>query len=275
MFAGPVFGLQMGKPDPTVRAILAFCLFCLLSGSMYLLNDVVDRENDRRHPIKRLRPIAAGRLAPRTALAAALVIGVGSLALSFALGTGFALSAIAYVALITGYSCWLKHVAILDVLTISGGFVIRAVAGAAAIPVAMSSWFLLCTTFLALFLALCKRRHEVSSLGDGAVNHRSVLLHYSVSLLDQMIAMAAAASVLSYCLYTMSAETVMKFGTRSLALTIPFVLYGVLRYLYLVHERDMGGRPEAALLTDKPLLVDVALWFLAAGLIVYLSHGAG
>jgi len=256
-----------------VRAILAFGLFCLLSGSMYLLNDVVDRERDRKHPVKRLRPVASGRLAPGTALAAALGIGVASLGLSFMLGVGFAACALVYVVLIASYSYWLKRVAILDVLIISGGFVIRAIAGAESIPVAISSWFLLCVTFLALFLALCKRRQELSSLGEDAANHRSVLSHYSKDLLDQMIALAAAATVVSYCLYTMSPETIAKFGTRYLALTIPFVLYGVFRYLYLVHQQGLGGHPETVLLTDKPLLVNIGLWLLVAAAVVYLSPG--
>ncbi len=256
-----------------MRAILAFGLFCLLSGSMYLLNDVVDRERDRKHPVKRLRPVASGRLAPGTALAAALGIGVASLGLSFMLGVGFAACALVYVVLIASYSYWLKRVAILDVLIISGGFVIRAIAGAESIPVAISSWFLLCVTFLALFLALCKRRQELSSLGEDAANHRSVLSHYSKDLLDQMIALAAAATVVSYCLYTMSPETIAKFGTRYLALTIPFVLYGVFRYLYLVHQQGLGGHPETVLLTDKPLLVNIGLWLLVAAAVVYLSPG--
>jgi 4-hydroxybenzoate polyprenyltransferase len=257
-----------------VRAVLAFCIFCLLSGSMYLINDVRDRENDRRHPVKRFRPVAAGRLTPRAAITAAVGILVVSLALALALGPAFLMTALAYVALITVYTHGLKDVPILDVLVIAGGFVVRAVAGAVAIPVEISSWFLLCTTFLALFLALCKRRHELSSLGADALDHRAVLSHYSVALLDEMIALVAAGTVLSYCLYTMSAETVAKFGTRYLELTIPFVLYGVFRYLYLVHQRDAGGRPEVALLTDRPLLVNIALWLLVAVLVVYLSpHG--
>jgi len=275
VFAGPIFGMQIGRPDPTVRAILAFCIFCLLSGSMYLLNDVEDRERDRLHPTKRFRPVAAGRLSPGTATAAAAAIAITSLGLSLALGPGFAACALAYVVLMSGYSHGIKDVLIVDVLAIAGGFVIRAVAGAVAIPVEMSSWFLLCTTFLALFLALCKRRHELSSMGDDAGSHRSVLSHYSVGLLDQMIATAAAGTILSYCLYAMSPETAAKFGSHYLELTVPFVVYGVFRYLYLVHQRDLGGRPEVALLTDRPLLWNLALWLLAAATVIYLGPHRG
>lgn len=269
VFAGLLFGKQLFEPRAVAVSIAAFGIFCALSGVIYLLNDVADREADRRHPLKSRRPIASGQLSPRAALTAAAVIGVGGLACAWLLGLAFAVVAFAYVALQAAYSSRLKHIVIIDVLTIAIGFVLRAVSGAVAIHVAISHWLLICTVLLALFLALSKRRHELTLLAEGASDHRRILGEYSPYLLDQMIGVVTASTLIAYIFYTISPDTVQNFDTEYLALTIPFPLYGIFRYLYLVHQKEGGGSPAEMLLTDRPLLVCVALWAAAVVLIVY------
>ena len=270
LFAGIIFAQHLLEPRALLTVVSGFLLFCLLSSSIYILNDVCDAEQDRRHPLKRMRPIAAGRIGRGTALSLALTLASASMILSFVLNRGFGGVALAYFALILLYSVWLKHVVILDVLVISGGFVLRAVAGAVVIGVAISSWLLICTILLALFLALSKRRHELVLLEGEAGDHRRILEEYSPHLLDQMIAVVTSSTVIAYALYTVSEETVGKFGTKNLQLTIPFVLYGIFRYLYLIHRKHEGGRPERTLLADKPLMADIALWAGTAFCILYL-----
>jgi 4-hydroxybenzoate polyprenyltransferase len=269
VFAGLLFGKQLFEPGAVLATIAAFWIFCALSGVIYLINDVADREADRRHPLKSRRPIASGALAPGTAIAAAVVLGGGGLAAAFALRPAFGVVALAYVVLQTGYSMGLKHLVILDVLTIAIGFVLRAVAGAVVIDVAISHWLLVCVVLLALFLALSKRRHELTLLAAGAAEHRKILGEYSPYLLDQMIGVVTASTLVAYIFYTISPETVQKFNTEYLALTIPFPLYGIFRYLYLVHKKEGGGSPAEMLLNDRPLLLCVALWAAAVVLIVY------
>lgn len=255
--------------DAALAAAAGFVIFCALSGVVYLINDVRDREADAHHPIKARRPIASGALPVRDALAFAAVLGAGALAGAFVLGIGFGVSSVVYVALLALYSFSLKHLVIVDVMTIAMGFVLRAFAGAVAIGVPLSQWALIVTILLALFLALSKRRHELVSLAEGAAGHRPSLREYSPYLLDQMISVVTAATVVAYASYTISADTVAKFGTDKLALTLPFPLYGIFRYLYLVHRRDGGGSPSEMLLNDGPLLMCVALWVAAVGLILY------
>jgi 4-hydroxybenzoate polyprenyltransferase len=269
VFAGLLFGMQLLVPRAVVRAIAAFVIFCALSGVVYLINDIADRDSDRRHPLKAQRPIASGALAVSTAVSAAIVIGAAALAGAAALGTPFLLVAISYLALQALYSGPLKHVVIIDVLTLSIGFVLRAVAGAVAVNVQFSHWLLVCTILLALFVALAKRRHELVLLAGDASSHRPILGEYSPYLLDQMIAMVTASTLIAYIVYTVSPETQQKFGTEWLGLTIPFPLYGIFRYLYLVHRREGGGSPADLLLTDRPLLICVALWALAVAIIIY------
>jgi len=273
LFAALAFSKHLFEAGPLVRAVVAFALFCGLSGAVYLLNDVADRERDRMHPLKRLRPVASGALSPRTAVGLAALIGFGCLALSFTLGVPFAACAVLYLGLNLLYSFSLKEVVILDVLAISMGFVLRAVAGAVAIGVLISDWLLICTILLALFLTLSKRRHELTSLSGTAVSHRPTLQEYSPYLLDQMIAVVTASCVTSYAFYTTAQETRDKFQTDRLAWTLPFVLYGIFRYLYLVHRKEQGGSPTDVLLTDRPLLVAVALWALTVVLILYTAKG--
>lgn len=271
VFAALLFGLELFDPTgkPLVLSCVAFLVFCLLSGAVYLVNDVADREADRRHPVKSLRPIASGALLPSTAMLAAGVLAVGSVAVAFWLTPRFGAVALAYVVLQTGYSWRLKHLVIVDVLTIAGGFVLRAIAGAVVIGVGISHWLLLCTFLLALFLALSKRRHELGLLADGAIGHRRILGQYSQYLLDQMIGVVTASTLVAYIFYTISPETVEKFGSHRLGLTIPFPLYGIFRYLYLVHLREGGGNPTSMLMRDRPLLVCVALWVAAVVVLLY------
>jgi 4-hydroxybenzoate polyprenyltransferase len=269
VFAGLLFGKQLFEPGAVAASCAAFAIFCALSGVVYLLNDVADREADRRHPLKSRRPIASGQLSPGLALAAAGVLGAGGLLAAFALRPLFGVVALAYVVLNAGYSARLKHVVIIDVLTIAIGFVLRAVAGAVAIAVPISHWLLVCMVLLALFLALSKRRHELTLLAEGATDHRRILGEYSPYLLDQMIGVVTASTLIAYIFYTISPETVQNFNTEYLALTIPFPLYGIFRYLYLVHKKEGGGSPAEMLLNDRPLLLCVALWVAAVVLIVY------
>ncbi len=269
VFAGLLFGKQLFEPRALAVTFAAFAIFCALSGVVYLLNDVADREADRRHPLKSRRPIASGQLSPGLAVAAAVVLGAGGLVCAYLLRPAFAVVALLYVVLNAGYSARLKHIVIIDVLTIAVGFVLRAVSGAVAIDVAISHWLLVCTVLLALFLALSKRRHELTLLAAGATDHRRILGEYSPYLLDQMIGVVTASTLIAYIFYTISPETVQNFDTESLALTIPFPLYGIFRYLYLVHQKEGGGSPAEMLLNDRPLLICVALWAAAVVLIVY------
>jgi 4-hydroxybenzoate polyprenyltransferase len=269
VFAGILFGRRLFDPSAAVHALAAFAIFCALSGVVYLINDVADREADRRHPLKMRRPIASGAVSVPAALAAALVLAVAALASAVALGWTFALVAAAYLSLLALYSGPLKNIVIIDVLTIAIGFVLRAAAGAVAVDVEISHWLLVCTILLALFIALAKRRHEIVLLAGEARSHRAILSEYTPYLLDQMIAVVTASTLISYAFYTISPETEAKFGTQWLGLTIPFPLYGIFRYLYLVHHREGGGSPADLLLTDRPLLACVALWALTVALIIY------
>ena len=272
VFAAVIFSQNLFTPL-VWRALLAFALFCGLSGAIYLINDVADVEKDRLHPAKRRRPIASGALSPRAAVAVALLLLAASLAAAFALSPHLGLVALGYGALLVAYSLWLKAVVIVDVLTVATGFVLRAIAGAAAVDVDISGWLVICTILLALFLALGKRRHEYLSLKGGASAHRPILSEYSEGLLDQMIAVVTASTVTAYALYTMSPETVAKFHTRFLPLTLPFVLYGIFRYLYLLYQRELGGNPSDLLLSDRALLVNTVLWMAALVVIIYGPAG--
>jgi 4-hydroxybenzoate polyprenyltransferase len=269
VFAALVFAERLGDANAVGKAVVAFFVFCALSATVYLINDVLDREQDRRHPLKAHRPIAAGALSPTYALAAAAVLGAAAMIVASALGLPFFQMAAAYVVLLTAYSAFLKHIVILDVLTIAAGFTLRAAAGAAAIAVPMSHWLLVCTMLLALFIALSKRRHELTLLTETAVDHRPILGDYTPYLLDQMISVVTASTLTAYAFYTISPETTAKFGTDLLSLTIPFPLYGIFRYLYLVHGRDKGGSPAELVVNDRPLLVCVGLWALSVILIIY------
>jgi len=273
VFAGLLFGQRLTDAVAVKRAGLAFLIFCALAGVVYLVNDVADRDRDRQHPRKRNRPIASGALGVPTALGAAAVLTAGGLAAAWWLGRDFFAVAAGYLLLLVLYSGPLKHIVIIDVLTIAIGFVLRVAAGAVAIGVPISQWLLICTILLALFLGLSKRRHEIVLLADGAIGHRRILEEYSPYLLDQMIGVVTASTLMAYMLYATSHETADRFGTSLLGLTIPFPLYGIFRYLYLVHRKEGGGSPAELLLNDRPLLACVALWAVGVAVIIYRPFG--
>jgi 4-hydroxybenzoate polyprenyltransferase len=269
VFAALVFAQRLTDATAVINASLAFAVFCALSGAVYLVNDVFDREQDRRHPLKQHRPIASGAMSPRVAVVSAVMLATGALATAYALAPEFFAMAAGYTVLLSSYSAVLKHIVIVDVLTVAAGFTLRAAAGAAAIAVPISHWLLVCTTLLALFIALSKRRHELTLLTSSATDHRPILGDYTPYLLDQMISVVTASTLIAYAFYTISPETTEKFGTDLLSLTIPFPLYGIFRYLYLVHRREQGGSPAELVVNDRPLLVCVALWSLSVILIIY------
>jgi 4-hydroxybenzoate polyprenyltransferase len=273
VFAGVLFGGHLLDVPAMLRAVAAFVVFCALSGIVYIFNDLADRAADQRHPLKRLRPIASGRLSSSTAAIAATILGAVSLVAALLLSPMFAVLSATYLVLLVLYSVVLKHLVIIDALTIAAGFVLRAAAGAVAVFVPISHWLLVCTTLLALFLVLSKRRHELTLLADGAMTHRPILEEYSPYLLDQMIAVVTASTLVAYSVYSTSAETAERLKTTRLGLTIPFVLYGIFRYLYLVHQKRAGGSPADLLLTDRPLLACVGLWALCVALILYSPLG--
>lgn len=269
VFAGLIFGEKLTDRSALASSLVAFAVFCVLSGVIYLINDVRDREADRLHPLKSRRPIAAGALSVPLALTWAAVLGSVALVGAWWVSFDFFGVALLYLVLLTFYSLSLKHLVILDVLTIAMGFVLRAWGGAIAVQVAFSHWLLLLMLLLALFLGLSKRRAELVALAHDAGAHRRSLAEYSPYLLDQMIGVVTASTLLAYAFYTIDPGTVAKFGTDKLLWTVPFPLYGIFRYLYLVHQRDAGGDPSETLITDRPLLLCVALWGVAVILIVY------
>ncbi len=271
VFAGVIFSLRFTMLFPVVKSILAFLIFCMVCSSAYILNDIIDKDADKVHPEKKKRPIAAGVFSSRIGVFVALILACAAILFSFLLNYFFLLTVVCYLLIMVIYSLILKKLVILDVVVIAFGFVLRAIAGAVAIGVVISPWLLLTTFLVALFLALSKRRYEIGLLKADAITHRNTLSFYSLPLLDQMIAVVTASTVVTYALYTMAEQTCMKFGTRFLVFTVPFVIYGIFRYLYLVHRREEGGNPEKTLLTDKPLLLDVFLWIMSSVLIIYFS----
>jgi 4-hydroxybenzoate polyprenyltransferase len=272
VFAALIFGQQLMFPAAVGRSLAAFFIFCALSGVVYLMNDVADREVDRHHPLKAQRPIASGAVSVSSAVSAAGLLGAVALAAAWWLQPVFALIAAVYVAMFAAYSYALKHVVILDVLTLAIGFVLRAAAGAVVIAVPMSHWLLVCTILGALFLGLSKRRHELTLLAGAASGHRRILGEYSPYLLDQMIGVVTASTLMAYILYCTSPETIAKFSTDRLVLTTPFPIYGIFRYLYLVHQRGAGS-PSEVLLTDRPLLACIVLWAITVTAIIYRPFG--
>jgi 4-hydroxybenzoate polyprenyltransferase len=275
VFAGLLFSQQFGEPGLVLRAVAGFFAFCLLSGSVYLLNDLTDAEADRQHPRKRLRPIPSGRLPGSAAIAALPVLIATVFAIAWWLGAPFAGVAALYLALNLGYTFGLKRQVILDVFIIALGFVLRALAGVELLrPVSpateISPWLLVCTFFGALFLALAKRRREIANAGSGvAATQREVLSSYPPQLLDGMLLVSAAASLMGYALYTIWPATVAKFHTQALLYTVPIVAYGIFRYLYLVQVSEASEDPSAVLLGDTPIRTTVALYLAAVVFILY------
>lgn len=258
--------------DAQWRALAAFAAFCAIASAVYLMNDVVDREADRRHPRKQNRPIAAGLISPPAALAAAAVLGGAGLVGGALARPSVALVLGGYLVLNLLYGAWLKQVVIVDVFAIASFFVLRLVAGSAAISVRPSIWLLLCGGLLALYLGFAKRRHELVLLGGRSATHRTVLADYSTTFLDQLSVVLLSVTVVAYIMYTLESETARQVGGEALSYSTAFVLYGVLRYLYLVHRNEGGGDPTGTLLTDRPLIVAVALWGLYCGAVIYLAR---
>lgn len=269
IFIALVFSQNVFSPFKLLQTLAAFGIFCLLSGSAYILNDIADIANDRRHPEKSKRPIASGKLSISQAWMAYLIITLAAVILAFVTDLQFGLTVVAYLAVQLAYSLLLKEFVIIDIFCIASSFFLRVMAGAFVIDVSVSSWLLVCTFFVSLFIALCKRRHEMLLLEERAVDHRKVLGNYDVLLLDQMISVVTASSVVAYSVYTLSSETVQKFGTANLKYTIPFVLYGIYRYLYLVYCKRQGGSPETILITDVPTIVNLVGYCIVVLIVLY------
>ena len=270
IFVALAFTLNLQQPGLLLRSLIAFLAFCALSSAGYLLNDVVDVEADRQHPTKRHRPIAAGLVPVPLALTLGIALAVVGLAASFRLGLGLGILALSYLLLTAVYSTTLKHLVLLDIFGIAGGFVVRAAAGAVAIDVPISPWLYSATLLGALLIALGKRRTELQTLGVDAVGHRRNLESYSLEFIDQLILVISSAALMTYALYTFSAENLPK--SHSMMLTIPVVLYGLFRYLFLIREGNVGGAPEELLFRDRPLLFSVVVWAALAVAILYLSR---
>jgi 4-hydroxybenzoate polyprenyltransferase len=266
VFAGIVFATKLGDAGRWLEALAAFGAYCAISSAAYLVNDLRDREDDRLHPVKRARPIARGELSPRAAFAIAAGLAAVALALAGTLGLVSVAFLLAFAALQASYTLSLKHVVLLDVLVIGSLFVIRAAAGAEAVDVRISPWLLLCTALLALFLALAKRRGELVLVGAQRTPGRAVLEGYSLELVDQLLAIVASSTVIAYSVYTLTAR-----DSKALLATVPFVIFGVFRYLLLVHRDDVGEEPEQVLLTDVPIILAVAGWIATAAAILALS----
>jgi 4-hydroxybenzoate polyprenyltransferase len=269
IFAALIFSKHLFNRADVLLVTVGFMAFCLSASAAYVMNDLRDCDRDRQHPLKSLRPLPAGRVRRGTAVVLATALLACGITLALTLDLGFGLLLCVYFALQIAYTFWLKEVVILDVMAIAAGFVIRAAAGGVVIAVPVSPWLIICTFLLALFLGFSKRRHELVLLEARATDHRATLKEYSPYFLDQMIAVVTASTVVAYAIWTVSPEIREKLGTEKLYLTIPFVLFGIFRYLYLVHQREEGGNPTQLLLTDRPLLLDVVLWIFTAAVLLY------
>lgn len=270
VLAALIFAEAANDPVQVARALIAFVAFCLASSSAYIFNDIIDIPKDRAHPKKRTRPLASGALSVPYAAVVMLALLVAAVSLAyFGLHLNFLLALLVYLALTVSYSLIWKHMVIVDVMVLAIGFVVRAMAGAIALDVVFSKWLVVCTLFLALFLALGKRRSEIILLDQDAAGHRGVLQHYTTQYLDALIYIVAGGALLTYTIYTCSPEVEANFGTDKLYVTLPFVVYGLFRYLYLVQHKTGGGDPSRTLLKDWPLGLTVALWGLANVVIIY------
>jgi 4-hydroxybenzoate polyprenyltransferase len=269
VFAALVFDRKFTDFSTVMVSILAAICFCAASSTIYLINDVRDIERDQLHPRKRYRPIASGRITPRQALIAAAVLEIFSITIAVLISPAFALIILGYLVLMVAYTLELKQLAIIDVFAIAAGFVLRAAGGAIAIDVPVSPWLYACTMLLALLIGFGKRRSELASLGGNAIAHRPSLGEYTLVLLDQYLSILAAATVIAYSLYTFDAAAVPR--NHAMMLTIPFVVYAIFRYLYLVQRSELGGTPEALLFADKPLLISIIGWGIASAIIILLT----
>ena len=271
LLVAALFSRHARDPASLRLALLGVAAFCLLASAVYLGNDIADREQDRLHPEKRLRPIAAGELPVGLAAGAAVLLALGGLTLSSTLGGSFLTVALAYLGLQVLYTVWLKDLVIVDVFAVAAGFVLRVVAGAEAIAVPISNWLFLCTLLLSLFLALAKRRAELTLLEARAGLHRRILTEYTVPLLDQLVTVVSACTVLAYALYTLAPDTIARFGTERLKYTVPFVLFGLFRYHYLVNRLGAGGQPEQVLLSDRPTQLNLVAYVAVVVWAIYVT----
>jgi 4-hydroxybenzoate polyprenyltransferase len=274
LFSGLVFAGGLGTRTLVLHATSGFLVFCALSGATYIFNDLMDVRRDREHPVKKLRPLASGNLPVGLAAATAIVLVALGLAWAYRLHPSFGLVGTGYLALNLLYSLALRKMVVLDVMAIAIGFVLRAVGSVEVLKgpapeTELSPWLLVCTFFLALFLGLGKRRHEVLMLGTDAGKHRPVLAHYPPPLIDALFGVVTASTVVSYAIYTIWPGTVEKVGGAGLVYTIPFVVYGVFRYLYLMFAAGGGGQPSRALLSDLPLALNIVLWVLVVAFVIY------
>lgn len=270
IFTALVFDQQLFNPASFLRTFAGFILLCLAASAVYLINDLADLEQDRQHPVKRLRPLASGTLSPRVARLAAIVYAGLALGFGIMLGTGFEIILATYMGMNLLYSFYLKHIPIIDVLVLASGFVLRVGAGVVLITVQrFSPWMYVCVTLLALFIGLGKRRAEMVLLADQANSHRRVLDGYTLPYIDHLLSIVSSTTIVAYSLYTFSAENLP--SNHLMMLTIPFVIYGIFRYLYLIHVEGAGGAPEELLLRDRPLLTTAALWALSIVIVLYLS----
>ncbi|MFH1387415.1 MAG: decaprenyl-phosphate phosphoribosyltransferase [bacterium] len=269
LFAGLIFSVKFFDLPLLAITASAFTLFCLLSSSIYLINDIRDKESDQKHPTKKLRPIASGQLSVPLALFVAIIFASFSLIASFYLNIAFGLVALTYFILMVSYTFILREIVILDVFSIAAGFVLRAIAGVVVIGVILSPWLFICTILLSLFIALGKRRNELVTLSGNATEHRKILDEYNPALLDQLISAVAGSTIIAYSLYTLWPDTVAKFSSYNLVYSVPFVLYGIFRYLYLIYQKGKGGKPEELLLTDMPLLINILFWISSLIIIIY------
>ena len=269
VFAGLIFSHNLFDIYLLTRVTTGFCLFCLAASSIYIFNDIKDLEKDKKHPEKGKRPIASGRLQRNKAYAASAILAIIAFSGAVLLDPTFFFILAAYVLMNIAYTIKIKQVVILDVFCLASGFVLRVIAGTSLADVKPSAWLIICTITISIFLGLGKRRHELTLVGSNANNHREVLADYTINFLDQMISVATACTLMSYALYTIAGETVARFGTENLIFTIPFVIYGIYRYLYLIHQKQMGGNPTSALLTDFPLFLNGLLWLGTVIFVIY------
>ena len=270
LFAALIFSKSFLIRMYTFKVFLAFCIFSLLASSIYILNDIRDRDRDKYHPQKRNRPIASGKISIKTGLTISFFLLIISLTSSFALSTSFFEICITYLIINLLYTYFLKNIVILDIFCISAGFLLRVLAGAAVISVSISQWLIICTILLSLFLALSKRKIEITliSKNESDLKHREILGEYSHQFIDQMIGIVTSTTLISYILYTTSGTTIKKFGTTHLIYTTPFVLYGIFRYLYLVYSKERGGNPTDEFLSDIPLLINAIFWLITSAIII-------
>jgi 4-hydroxybenzoate polyprenyltransferase len=266
VFVPLFFDRKLTDPESVLRTLAAFVLLCLMSSAVYLMNDLVDIEKDRQHPVKKNRPLPAGELSPVVAAAAAVILAAGSLIAGYFLSPSLALVLLIYLLIQIAYTFWLKNIVLVDVLVVASGFILRIAAGVAVIDVErFSPWLYVFSGFLALFLVLGKRRHELVLLGEGGANHRSILSEYNIDLIDRMLGIVTTGAVVAYSLYTFLAEGLPE--SHLMMLTIPFVLYAIFRWLYLIHVRHEGGAPEEIVLRDRPLQLSIVLW----GIVVFIA----